>query len=390
MDPLVLAADLPALLKKVTEAAASSTDEPLRAVGLTGMAEAGFLANGRNEPLTPILLWYDRRGADEAEELRQDHEDALTSVSGIRMSNVATIYKLAYLKKHYPEYFTSDVQWFGVPEWAAYILTGKKYTDRTLAVRTGAYSLSDNSWSSGVLDIFGLDPQIFPDIIPVPLQNAVLAPDMSAFAGIKDPVRVVVAGHDDLAAAYGAGASFGSRVDSTGTAEGLVALTSTLPDPRLTVRNRMSIAPWYVPEQWALVAGVGTSGSLLAELRNQTGLDFEVIDDFAKNHAVYPENALQTELTPARIAKVSFAEGLTAEQKISAVYDRILENFSQRAHQLMKFAEKPERLVVTGGHALLPELTRRKSEALGGIPVIARPKPEAAAYGAASLSVLCP
>ena len=43
------------------------------------------------------------------------------------------------------------------------------------------------------------------------------------------------------------------------------------------------------------------------------------------------------------------------------------------------------RLVITGGHALLPELTRRKSEVLGGIPTEARPKPEAAAYGAAKL-----
>jgi sugar (pentulose or hexulose) kinase len=165
-----------------------------------------------------------------------------------------------------------------------------------------------------------------------------------------------------------------------------VALTSPLPDPRQTVKNRMSIAPWYEEGQWALIAGVGTSGSLLAELRNQTGLEFAEIDDLAKARASYPENALMSELTPARIAKISFIPGLLDEQKVSAVYDLILSNFSQRTRQLLKFAPAPERLVITGGHALLPELNRRKAEALGGIPTEARPKPEAAAYGAARLT----
>ena len=149
----------------------------------------------------------------------------------------------------------------------------------------------------------------------------------------------------------------------------------------------MSIAPWYDDNEWALIAGVGTSGSLLAELRKQTGLDYDRIDQLAKNRVDYPEDALSTELTPARLAKITFLPGLTAEQKVSAVYDRILENFSQRAQQIMKFAASPERLVITGGHAPLSELSRRKSEILGGIPTFSHPKPEAAAYGAALLAL---
>ena len=148
----------------------------------------------------------------------------------------------------------------------------------------------------------------------------------------------------------------------------------------------MSIAPAYLPQFWALIAGVGTSGSLLNELRKQTDLDFSQIDESAKTPAAYPEDSLTTELTPARLAKVSFTEGLTNEQKITAVYDVILTNFSQRVRQISLFTNAPEKLVITGGHALLPELSRRKSEILGGISTEARPKPEAAAYGAARLA----
>ena len=388
MDAKQLGVDLLHLLQRVISEVQKISDEPLTGIGLTGMAEAGCFVNDKGEPITPILLWYDQRGAAEAEKLRREYEDILTSISGIRMSNVATIYKLAYLKKwateNHPRW-PKSAKWFGVPEWAAWLLTGEYYTDRTLAVRTGAYSLKANDWSPEVCDIVGIDPDIFPQIIPAKQQNIPISPEVAAWLGVSDAVSVTVAGHDDLAAAYGAGLSERVWVDSTGTAEGLVALTSPLPNARQTVKNRMSIAPWYEEGQWSLIAGVGTSGSLLAELKNQTGFDFAQIDEIAKLRTPHPENAISTELTPARIAKVSFLPGLSNEQKVSAVYDLIISNFTQRSEQIMKFTPAPERLVITGGHALLPELTRRKSEVLGGIPAEARPKPEAAAFGAAKL-----
>ena len=76
---------------------------------------------------------------------------------------------------------------------------------------------------------------------------------------------------------------------------------------------------------------------------------------------------------------------MTTAQKISAVYDKILISFSERVRQISMFAEMPDRLVITGGQAQLPELCRRKSEILGGIPVEERAKPEAAAFGAAKI-----
>ena len=386
IDPKRLQKDLLQLLHEVIQEIRKISDEPLTAIGITGMAEAGCIVDPEGEPLTPILLWYDRRGAAEAEELRPYYEALLTSVSGIRMSNVATIYKLCYLKKQHPSLTAHSNRWFGVPEWAAWTLTRQHWTEPTLAVRTGAYALKTNDWSPEVLNITGLDQALFPKILSVKDQVFHVSSAIADSLEIPDRVRVVVAGHDDMAAAYGAGLAPGIWVDSTGTAEGLIAPVTPCPNPEQTVHNRMSIAPAYHPQFWALIAGIGTSGSLLNELRKQTGLDFPQIDESAKVPAVYPEGSLTAELTPARLAKISFIKGLTNEQKIAAVYDIILENFSQRIQQITQFTNAPEKLVITGGHALLPELSRRKSEILGNIPTEARPKPEAAAYGAARLA----
>ncbi len=388
LDPKQLSADLINLLETILTEVKQKHTGHLTAIGLTGMAEAGFLADLNGEPVTPILLWYDQRGAAEAEELRKEYEDLLTSVSGIRMSNVATIYKLSFLHKQLKTLSGTSMRWFGVPEWAAWILTGKHFTDRTLAVRTGAYSLKSGGWSDDILRTIGIDPGLFPKIIPVPDQDIRISGAISKELDIPETVRIKIAGHDDLAAAFGAGLSQKSWVDSTGTAEGLVALTSPLPDARQTVRSRMSIAPWYIPGQWALIAGVGTSGSLLSELHRQTGLSYREIDSLSVNCTIYPANSLKTELTPQRMAKVEFFPGLTDSQKITAVYDRIIDNFSQRVRQISRFAELPDRLVITGGHSRLQELNRRKSEAMGNIPITARPEPEAAAYGAALLARL--
>ena len=387
LDPKQLSKDLLTMLREVIAAVQCRTAEPLLAICLTGMAEAGCLVNPGGDPVTPILLWYDQRGAAEAEELRPKYEAALTSVSGIRMSNVATIYKLAYLKKQMPIHSGTDLRWFGVPEWAAWILTGEHFTDPTLAVRTGAYSLKTNAWSPEVLRILDLDHGLFPDIHPISEQRNHISAFAANTLGIPEEVRVIVAGHDDMAAAYGAGLGSGTWVDSTGTAEGIVAPVSSCPDPALTVPNRMSIAPAYQTNTWALIAGVGTSGSLLAELQRQTGLSYEEIDVLSQEETAFPENAVDTELTPQRAAKVRFLPELTKEQMVAAVYDRILSSFRERVRQLKLFTDAPQQLVITGGHAGLKELNRRKSAILGNVPVIPRPHPEAAAYGAAKLGL---
>ncbi|MBR4687637.1 MAG: hypothetical protein IKP01_04910, partial [Bacteroidales bacterium] len=326
LDPKQIAIDLLHLISEVTAEVRSEYGEPLSGIGLTGMAEAGCLVDLNGDPLTPILLWYDQRGGAEAEELRAEHETELTCVSGIRMSNVATIYKQSYLKKQLPV-SVKKMRWFGVPEWAGRLLTAEHFTDRTLAVRTGAYSLKTDSWSPDALRITGLDEDLFPEIIPALCQNIPISPEVAAYLGIPETTRVFIAGHDDLAAAYGAGLCPGCWVDSTGTAEGLIALTSPCPPPEKTVRQRMSIAPWYTPDQWALIAGVGTSGGMLAELQRQTGLSFGEIDRIAADPAAFPADALTTELTPQRLAKVEFRSGLSDAQKVSAVYARILSSF---------------------------------------------------------------
>ena len=386
MDPWELRGILFSLLSEIIQSCGQDA-EKLEGISLTGMAEAGCITDPGGDPITPVFLWFDKRGADEAEELRTEYESVLTCISGIRMSNVATVYKLRWLKKHFPEHFIPGARWFGVPEWAAWNLSGMHFTDQTLAIRTGVFALDTNDWSPRALSISGLSGELFPKVIPALLQNIRISPEAARLLGIPQTVRITVAGHDDAAAAYGAGLAPGVWVDSTGTAEGLIALTTPLPDPHQTVRSRMSIAPWFIPGQWALIAGIGTSGSLIAELHRQTGLDYSEIDELAKENAPFPENALTSELTPQRLAKVSFASSLTDAQKASAVYDRILTNFKQRAAQIRNFAGRPEKLVITGGHARLPELSERKSEILGGIPTESRPKPEAAAFGAALLSV---
>jgi len=43
-------------------AAASGPDVVVRGIGVTGIAEAGVLIDGRGEPCAPALAWFDPRG----------------------------------------------------------------------------------------------------------------------------------------------------------------------------------------------------------------------------------------------------------------------------------------------------------------------------------------
>ena len=185
----------------INAALAAAPEGRVVGVGVTGMAEAGVLLDGRGRPAAPILSWDDLRGGPEAERLAADLP-RFAAVTGVAPSAKSPIAKLAAFGVRRGQ------RWLSLPEWVAHRLGGDPVAEPSLASRTGLLDVHRSCWWGDALAWLGVEPDFLPPLVP---------------AGTLTGRGVAVAGHDHVVAAVGADATGdGDLLDSCGTAEALV------------------------------------------------------------------------------------------------------------------------------------------------------------------------
>jgi sugar (pentulose or hexulose) kinase len=279
----------------------------------------------------------------------------------------------------------SDARWCGAPEWIALRLTGRWQTDATLAVRTGAFDVLRGEFSSELLDLAGAPSELFPPVQASPARLGQLLPELADDVGLPPSAQVVIAGHDDIVAAYGAGGAHGDLIDSGGTAEGLVRIVEAAPKPSDTVKARMAMTQYYLAGTWALIAGAGSTGALMNQVAHRLGKDMAELDAQVAPPGKYSTGTIGVKLSKESLPEVKLDPRAGASEVWSAVLDLVCERLAQTARRLERIAGPPSRLVLIGGAARSAELARRKSEKLG-LPAVVVADIDATTRGAAALA----
>ena len=130
------------------------------AVGVTSMAETVVLLGTDGKPATASIAWHDTRGAEEAEELAGElGRDAFTERTGLPVSSMCTLSKLAWLHRHGAPRF---VRALNVADWVLHRLGAEQVAEASLASRTGVLSLAERSWWTDALQLVGAPSGLFP------------------------------------------------------------------------------------------------------------------------------------------------------------------------------------------------------------------------------------
>ena len=222
-DPELLWQAAAACLSKVSEGLAG---RQIGALAIASFAEAGLPLGAGDTPLYPIMAWYDRRCQAEAAWIdRQMPAAALHSITGQRVSTSFGAVKWLWLCRHEPEVAAQTVRWLSVPDYLLLRLTGETGTDFSLASRTLLLDQHTLRWSGAMLKLVGLDADCLPQTAPSGTVVGRVTKAAASITGIPSGTACVLGGHDHLCAALAAGAvEPGAVVDSSGTAEALVAV----------------------------------------------------------------------------------------------------------------------------------------------------------------------
>jgi sugar (pentulose or hexulose) kinase len=263
LDPYALVAAAYA----AAAAALDGIDGEVAGVGVTGMGEAGVLLDRAGAPVAPLIAWYDTRDRAEVARLGDDiGAAAFARTAGLPLWSQWSATKHRWQAANDPA-VRDAVRRLDVPAWVVRSLGGDDAAELSQASRTGWLAVRRGAWWARALEWSRLDPSLLPPLVTAgtPLGRVTAGPERLRGAVLT------IAGHDHLAAAYGAGAvADGGELESCGTAEAFVRTVPTTAvsddEIELLAGRGVTVGRHVVADRFALL-GATRGGLLLRRVR---------------------------------------------------------------------------------------------------------------------------
>ncbi|HQZ98646.1 MAG TPA: FGGY family carbohydrate kinase [Thermoflexales bacterium] len=235
------------------------------AVSIASMGEVGTIFGADNQPLYPMIAWYDTRTEPQVKQLLQEvGKEVLFRITGQSISQNMSLTRLMWLRENEPALFARAARWMNVPDWIRYKLCGEIATDYTIASRMMLFAQERRDWSDELLARTHIPRSLLPRLVPSGTAIGNVTRQAAQETGLPETTQVVTGGHDHLVAALGAGMiGPGMLLDSSGTAESAITV---LPRPLLHDEiGRAGYASYaYTARNLAvIVGGLKSSGGMV-------------------------------------------------------------------------------------------------------------------------------
>jgi gluconokinase len=334
------------------------------AVAISCFWHSLLLLDGDGRPLTPVLLWQDRRAAAQAQELSQRLDpERVHERTGCVLHPSYWPAKLAWLATEQPQTLARAGHAVSFGDYLFLRLTGGLKTTLSTASGTGLLDVRSHTWDPELIDALELDPGLLPRLDGDP--EGRIYPPLGD--GACSNLGVGCATPDRAALMIGTSGAY--RVLRDGEPEVRSGLFSYLLDERRVVEG----------------GAVSDGGNLLDWLRRVLDLDVATVDwGRADAHGLTFLPLLGGERSTGWNARATGAiAGLDLAVEPRDVAQAALEGV---AYRLADVAERLQdvREVVATGRALLanPQWAQVCADALGR-PVTASAVQEGSARGAA-------
>lgn len=388
------------IVRTVREAAAPLVAEyaPV-AAGFDNQGETFLLwdaATGR--PLTPALVWQDKRAAELCERLAPEVDtDWLRRTTGLLLDSYFSAPKLKYLLERDPALRAAvhaGTVRFGTTEtWTIWNLTAGRVhvTDPSTASRTLLFDVNAFTWEDRLLRLFDAPPSLLPAVVP----SAGYVCDLDFGVGRPVPLHALLV--DQQAALFGQACFAPGEMKCTfGT--GSFLLMNLGHEMRLSAQGLLTTVAWQIAGQktYALDGGIFVTGAAVQWLAESLHLIPDPAASAAAaagstdDHVVFVP-ALQGLAAPHWLAEARGALfGLSRGSGPADIARATLDGIACRVYEVVTAMAQdagraPDRLKVDGGPAGNPYLMQRLADLLD-IDVHVAAAREATAMGVAQLA----
>ncbi|MCG6930420.1 MAG: hypothetical protein LJE64_07660 [Desulfofustis sp.] len=180
--------------------------EDVEVVSLSGTTPGFTTMDGDGECLYPAILMLDQRSRVQAGRII----DAvglpylLEHTANVPVAGGCSLASMLWIRDNHPEIF-SKARLFGHSNtFFCRWLTGSGAMDPSSASLTALYNTTANdlTWNRDILDAFGLDEGLLPDLCMAYQSPGRLRPELAPVTGLKKEPAVLIGGNDAVLAAY--------------------------------------------------------------------------------------------------------------------------------------------------------------------------------------------
>ncbi|MBN2349526.1 MAG: xylulokinase [Bacteroidales bacterium] len=248
-------------------------------VALSGQMMGCTIVDKSGNALRPSILYCDQRASVQAENiLNKIEQKAFYGIVGHRVSPSYTLEKLMWLRDNEPENYKKTHKTLCAKDYINFRLTGEMATDFSDASGTNAFDLNTFQWSEKLIDIAGVDGEMFPKAQESTTIIGEITKKAAEETGLRAGTPVATGGGDGSCAGVGVGCiKPGTAYNYLGSSS-WVALTVKEPivDPQMRTMNWAHCVPGYLHPSGTMQ----TAGSSHNWLKNT--LCFEEIQEAAK------------------------------------------------------------------------------------------------------------
>lgn len=255
--------------KAVLHDVGAQSREPISAIAVSALGEAGVPVSGAGEVLAPSILFNDPRGQNESEVLRERFgQKKLFRTTGVVANGCFTIEKLAWIMKHAP-YCSKLKMFMPFEDFIIYMLTGARGLSYTSAARTLAFDVIKKCWRGDIIDALGLDMALLPPVYLPGTEIGTLRPRLAKELGLAADLKVVTGGHDMWCCTAGAGVfEPGTAVNVAGSCDSLNYLLDAPRMDDFMLRSNYYCSPYVLPDTYGTYAVCLTAGSVVKWFRD--------------------------------------------------------------------------------------------------------------------------
>jgi autoinducer 2 (AI-2) kinase len=162
--------------------------------------------------------------------------------------------RLAWVRQHRPALWESCARLSMIADWIVYRLTGTLVTEPSIGSTSGMFDLGARAWSPGIVDLCGLRPALFPEVVDAGTVAGTVTLEAAAQTGLAAGTPVVPGGVDTALGLVGARCCGHGQLTVTGGSfwKQTAVATAAVVEPA----GRLRTVCHVLPGQW-LAEGIG-------------------------------------------------------------------------------------------------------------------------------------
>jgi sugar (pentulose or hexulose) kinase len=181
---------------------------------------------------------------------------------------------MAWFQENEPEIGAKTANFFVVPDYLIFHMTGQRVTDHTYGSRSMLMDLRQRQWSEELLTLFGVEKEKLCSLIPPSSVAGRVTEQFAATTGLTPGIPVITSGGDQQCGALGQGVfAPGTASVNLGTGAYLIASTPTVPEP---LKWGLICNASAIPDAYILESSVLTCGAALDWFLRELGPDCDV------------------------------------------------------------------------------------------------------------------